>query len=360
MSDTRADYLRVLHDGIPLIDLRAPAEFALGAFPTAINLPLLTDAERVAIGTRYKACGQHAAIALGEELVSGGTRCARVDAWRNFIATHADTALYCFRGGLRSQIAQRWLLDAGVGVACIDGGYKALRRTCLQVIEEFRASSRLLLIGGRTGSGKTDLLQEFDAQIDLERLANHRGSAFGSTSTAQPTPIGFENRLAIEMLRKRDHAILLIEDESRTIGRLALPTPLHAAMQSAPLAVLEATRDERTRRIYHEYLEDPLTHGVAPRALHARFTDALDRIGRRLGGLRHAEVRRAIDIAFASGFSLDRADRPDLHGIWIGLLLDWYYDPMYDHQLAAKRSRVVASGNLATIRAFAHETLTRG
>ncbi len=359
MNDVRDDYRRLLGDGIPLIDLRAPTEFCLGAFPTATNLPLLTDAERTAVGTRYKACGQHAAIALGEELVGGETRRTRIQAWRAFIAAHPNAALYCFRGGLRSQIAQQWLLDAGVGVARIDGGYKALRRTCLQVIEEFCASPRLLVIGGRTGSGKTDLLQQFDARIDLERLANHRGSAFGSTFSPQPTPIGFENQLAIDMLRLRGDKPLLIEDESRTIGRLALPVQLHAAMQAAPLVVLETSRDERARRIYREYLESPLEQGVAHYALHERFSAAADRIRRRLGGSRHADVRRAIDIAFDLDSKSDCVN-PNLHLIWIGLLLDWYYDPMYDHQLTTKRSRVVASGDLTAIREFARDALARG
>jgi len=102
---TVADHRRVLREGLPLIDLRAPAEFALGAFPGAVNLPLLTDVERAAVGQRYKQCGQQAAIALGEELVSGDVRNARIDAWRNFVTAHPGTLLYCWRGGLRSQIA---------------------------------------------------------------------------------------------------------------------------------------------------------------------------------------------------------------------------------------------------------------
>jgi tRNA 2-selenouridine synthase len=114
-----ADHRRILREGLPLIDLRAPTEFGLGAFPGAVNLPLLTDAERAAVGTRYKQCGQQAAIALGEELVSGATRTERVDSWRTFIATHPGTLLYCWRGGLRSQVAQNWLRDSGVEVARI-------------------------------------------------------------------------------------------------------------------------------------------------------------------------------------------------------------------------------------------------
>jgi len=347
-----ADHRRVLRDGLPLIDLRAPAEFALGAFPNAVSLPLLTDSERAAIGTRYKACGQQAAIALGEELVAGETRRARIDAWRAFISANPDAVLYCWRGGLRSEIAQQWLRDVGVNVARIDGGYKALRRACLHVIQEFCATTQLLVLAGRTGSGKTELLREFAANIDLERLVNHRGSAFGSLSTPQPTPIGFENQLAIDMLRKHAERRLLIEDEGRTIGRLALPDVLCAAMQSAPVVVVSATRQERVMRIHREYVEEPLRGGATAPTLHHRFADAVDRIQRRLGGLRHSEVRRVLDAAFAGD-----PIQPDSHFTWIGMLLDWYYDPMYDHQLTAKQGRIVAVGDASRVRTYLRQEL---
>jgi len=347
-----ADHRRLLCDGVPLIDLRSPAEFALGAFPNAINLPLLTDAERAAIGTRYKECGQRSAIELGESLVSGATRSARIDAWRAFIATRPNAVLYCWRGGLRSQIAQEWLSAGGVDVARISGGYKALRRACIDATSEFSSPSRLLVIGGRTGSGKTELLNEFSSSIDLERLANHRGSAFGATFTTQPMPIAFENELAIEMLRRLPHPPVLLEDESRTIGRLALPEILHGALQTAPLVVLDVGRSERARRIYQEYVEVPLANGITAAQLHERFSGAVDRIRRRLGAVRHAEVRSAIGTAFSVG-----GVRPDTHLVWIDRLLEWYYDPMYEHQLTAKHSRILMIGDRAKIRAFLTKTL---
>jgi tRNA 2-selenouridine synthase len=347
-----ADHRRLLRDCIPLIDLRAPTEFAQGAFPSAVNLPLLTDSERAAIGTRYKAQGQHAAIELGESLVSGATRLARIDAWRAFVEAHPTAMLYCWRGGLRSQIAQDWLLECGIAVPRVAGGYKALRRACMAAIDEFCASTRLLVIGGRTGSGKTELLNTFQNSIDLEHLANHRGSAFGATFTPQPTPIAFENALAIAMLRATPGAIVLFEDESRTIGRLALPEALHAAIQAAPIAVLDVDRGERAARILHEYIEAPLSRGVDATQLQARFVDAIDRIRRRLGGARYADMQRSIVDAFA-------ANAPDAHRVWIGRLLEWYYDPMYDHQLTKKQSRVVVSGDARTVRHHLADSLGR-
>jgi tRNA 2-selenouridine synthase len=346
-----ADHRRVLREGLPLIDLRAPGEFALGAFPGAVNLPLLTDAERAAVGTRYKLCGQQAAMTLGEELVRGDTRDARIDAWRACIAAQPTTLLYCARGGLRSQIAQQWLRDAGVDASRIDGGYKALRRTCLRAIDEFCATTALLVIAGRTGSGKTELLNAFESVIDLERLVNHRGSAFGSTASAQPTPIAFENRLAVEMLSVMGRPRVIIEDEGRTIGRLALPDPLHAAMQAAPLVVVDVPRAERAQRIFREYVASPLADGTPAQHLRERFRNALDRIRRRLGGLRHAQVGELIDAAFDAG-----PTDATKHVAWIERLLEWYYDPMYDHQLAAKQRRVVHVGDRTTIAAYLRDT----
>jgi len=345
------DYRHVLCERTPLIDLRAPAEFARGAFPYAVNLPLLDDAERAAVGTRYRERGQAAAIELGESLVAGATRAGRVEAWRRFVARHPSTHLYCWRGGLRSRIAQQWLAECGVEVPRIDGGYRALRRTCIEAIDAFALSQRSIVIGGRTGSGKTALLKTFVGAVDLEALANHRGSAFGAMHTAQPAPIAFENTLGIELLRRPSGPVLL-EDESRTIGRLAVPESLHGAMQRAPLIVLEVSRRERAAHIHDEYVAEPLRRGIAARELQQRFCAATDRIRRRLGGVRHLAVRRAIDAAFA-----DAPSNRDRHIEWIELLLEWYYDPMYDYQLEGKRARIVERGDAATIRTYLAKAL---
>jgi tRNA 2-selenouridine synthase len=347
-----ADYRRVLRERLPLIDLRAPTEFARGAFAHAVNLPLLTDSERAAVGTRYKACGQQAAIALGEELVAGGTRAARIEAWHSFVTTHPTALLYCWRGGLRSAIAQDWLHAAGVEIGRVAGGYKALRQTCLNVIQAFSAGQRLLVLGGRTGSGKTALLREFERAVDLEALAKHRGSAFGATASPQPTPIGFENELAVELLNKTSPRPVLLEDESRTIGRLAVPDALHAAMQAAPIVVLDVPRSERAQHIFREYVEAPVCSGADLARIHQRFVHAVDRIRRRLGGLRHASIRTAIDSAFAA-----QPISTELHLAWISLLLEWYYDPMYDHQLTAKQGRVTLRGDRTTVAAHLRRVL---
>jgi len=329
---------RLLTERTPFIDLRAPAEFARGAVPGAVNLPLLDDDERHQVGLRYRQAGQAAAIALGHELVSGARKRARVEGWARFASGHPSAWLYCWRGGLRSEIAAEWLAEAGVELPRVPGGFKALRNECLDVLARAPAGSpgakRWLVIGGRTGSGKTRLLAEIPASIDLEGLANHRGSAFGGFPEGQPTLVDFEDALAVGYLRHTG-PLLVLEDESRTIGRLPLPPSWHEAMQRAELLLLETNLDERVRNIREEYVDAPLAGGVAPSALAARLTDSLSRIRRRLGGARHAELSTTLSRAFGDGS----------HERWIELLLTWYYDPMYDYELEQKRERISVRGD---------------
>ncbi|MGE0622309.1 MAG: tRNA 2-selenouridine(34) synthase MnmH [Pseudomonadales bacterium] len=333
----------------PFIDLRAPSEFAAGAVPGAVNLPLLTDEERHRIGLTYKTDGQAAAVALGEALVAGPVREARIDGWADFVRQHPDTWLYCWRGGLRSGIVQGWLAERGLTVPRVPGGFKALRHRCLEALEAAPGQVPWLVLGGRTGTGKTVVLNAVPGHIDLEGLANHRGSAFGGRPEGQPPPVAFENALAVAWLN-HDAPTLILEDESRTIGRLAIPPTWHAAMQQAPLVILEADVDARVRHIAREYVWEPLAGGMAAVTLEHRLADALDRIRRRLGGLRHAEISGLLHRGFENGE----------HGPWIERLLGWYYDPMYDYQLEAKLERVVFRGTGEAVSRFLEEAAISG
>ncbi|MFV2089808.1 MAG: tRNA 2-selenouridine(34) synthase MnmH [Pseudomonadales bacterium] len=343
----------LLTTGTPFIDLRSPGEFANGAVPGAINLPLLTDAERHQVGLTYKHAGQRAAIATGHELVNGVSREARVAAWQRFARQHPDAWLYCWRGGLRSATAQQWLADSGTTLPRLTGGFKAIRRRCLEIIEQAPSEKPWLVLGGRTGTGKTELLNRIPASIDLEGLANHRGSAFGAQLTPQPPPIGFENALAVTYLRthqRGDAAALLLEDESRTIGRLAIPQAWHEAMQQAPLAILDVDLGTRAQNISLEYVWRPLAAGVAASTLFENYRSALNRIGKRLGGTRKKTVAAEMSGGFNHGDHLP----------WIEHLLEWYYDPMYDYQLENKLDRVVFRGGSEAVLAFLVEFSASG
>ena len=169
---------QLLIDSVPSIDVRAPIEFVKGAVPDSCNLPLLNDTEREKVGTCYKQQGREQAIELGHTLVNGETKAARLERWQQFLARHNNAYLYCYRGGLRSRITAQWLADHGVTVPVIEGGYQALR---LHLLNEFNAVSadKLLVVSGKTGCGKTPLIKPFNNAIDLEGIANHRGSSFG-------------------------------------------------------------------------------------------------------------------------------------------------------------------------------------
>ncbi|MCZ6644007.1 MAG: tRNA 2-selenouridine(34) synthase MnmH [Gammaproteobacteria bacterium] len=337
-SAAARDLLTLAHN-ISFIDLRAPAEFARGALPGAVNLPLLTDSERAEVGIAYKNRGQQAAVDVGHRLVGETQRKLRTAQWREHANTHPDCWLYCWRGGMRSEIAQSWLAQSGLDIPRVAGGFKALRQACLDVLANAPKTKRWLVLAGRTGSGKTKLLREFETGIDLEGLAHHRGSAFGARSEPQPMPVDFENRLAVAFVN-HSHGVVLLEDESRNIGRLALPETWHEKMQQAPLVVVDVTIEERVENIQREYVLEPLSDGVSVEELETRYRDALNRIERRLGGLRHREVREKLQQGFATG----------KHEGWIERLLSWYYDPMYDYQLEKKLTRVIARGDTSAIR----------
>ena len=337
-----SDYANALTLGAPLIDLRSPSEFRRGAFPGAVSLPLLTDAERERIGIRYKQGGRDAAIALGNQVVSGELRAARLAAWERTVDAHPDAMLYCWRGGLRSETVQRWLAATGRDVPRIRGGYRALRRFCIDALDRQR---EWIVVGGRTGVGKTDIVKQVPNSIDLEGLANHRGSAFGKRRTPQPTPISFENALAVELLR-RQPAPAVVEDESRTIGRLAIPEGIYRTMQASPIVLVEADQAARVDNIHREYIVE----AGDPEHLRQALTTALDNIRRRLGGDRHREVRSRMLQAFEGGDA-------DAHRAWIGMLLDWYYDPMYDYQIGKKQHRVVFRGNADAVREYLRDKI---
>jgi len=331
---TNPDLAALFAADTAFLDVRAPAEFARGAVPGAVNLPLLDDAERHQVGLTYKQRGHDAAVALGHQLVSGAVRRGREQAWQDFAASHPQAWLYCWRGGQRSEIVQRWLAELGTELPRVPGGFKALRHACLEVLESAPQQKRWIVLAGRTGSGKTQVIERLDNAIDLEGLAAHRGSAFGARETPQPPPVSFENALAVAFLRHRE-GVLVLEDESRTIGRLALPEAWHAHMQTVPLALLEVPMAERVANIEREYVHAPLADGVPADALQQRYADALGRIERRLGGARRQTVQAELERAFATGSG---------HDAWIERLLEWYYDPMYDYQLERKRARVIVSG----------------
>ncbi|MEN9434613.1 MAG: tRNA 2-selenouridine(34) synthase MnmH [Pseudomonadota bacterium] len=344
------DLKTILLSNQPLIDLRAPIEFREGAMPCATNLPLMTDDERAAVGTCYKRKGQQAAIQLGHELVSGVVKAERVAAWAQFVKQHPDGALYCFRGGLRSRISQQWLYEeTGVFYPRIQGGYKALRRYLLEVLEVLPSTLSIHVLTGRTGAGKTELLAQLSNAIDLEYLAHHRGSAFGHYLEPQPSQAQFENNLAVTLLQQSISTLSLVfEDESRTIGAVHIPKTLFECLAQAPLVRVEVSNEERLERTYQEYVVKQFATFVQVNAstaleyFSAYLLKSIEKIARRLGGVRTQQVWDLVQQALSHQ---QKTGELELHLAWVKVLLLEYYDPMYDYQLSRKQSRLVFSGS---------------
>ncbi len=351
MRNDCTDYRDLFLNDRAMMDTRAPVEFLKGAFPGVTNLPLMTDIERQKIGTCYKQHGQQAAIELGHQLVSGRTKAERIEAWATFARANPDGYLYCFRGGLRSQIVQQWLKsEAGIDYPRVVGGYKAMRTFLLETTEQAVAECDFVLVGGMTGTGKTEVLAQLGNAVDLEAHANHRGSSFGKRASAQPAQIDFENVLAIDLLKRRaaGQQQFVLEDEARLIGRCSLPLPLYQGMQHYPLVWLEDSLGDRVERILQAYVVELCAEFVAVKgaeagfaAFAARLRESLANITRRLGGERYQRLAAIMDQALEEQA---RDGQVDTHRGWIEALLVEYYDPMYVFQRESKAARIEFAG----------------
>lgn len=345
------DYRAILTAGIPLIDVRAPVEFQQGAMPGAINLPLMNDDERAAVGTCYKRQGSDAALALGHRLVSGEIRQRRLDAWLRACQAHPQGYLCCARGGLRSHIVQRWLAEAGTPFPLVSGGYKALRQAAIQATEAL-VQKPIVLIGGCTGSGKTQLVRRQPNGVDLEGLARHRGSSFGRTVEPQLSQASFENQLAAELLKtdaRQDLRLWVLEDESRAIGANHLPECLCERMAQAPVAVVEdpfALRLERLNDEYFVRMHRDFTQAYGEEQGWQAYSEYLHHglfaIRRRLGLQRYAELRALLEVALRTQRASGTTGG---HLAWLTPLLNEYYDPMYRYQLEKKAAKIVFRGD---------------
>ncbi|HIM58238.1 MAG TPA: tRNA 2-selenouridine(34) synthase MnmH [Gammaproteobacteria bacterium] len=344
------DFTQLFVGDTALIDTRAPIEFDQGAFPFTQSLPLMNDQERTLVGTCYKNKGQKKAIELGHELVQGSVKQARIDAWLEFIKNHPNGALYCFRGGLRSQIAQQWIYEtSGINYPRIKGGYKALRRFLIDETDRIMDKITPIVIGGQTGCGKTLLLDKLKDKIDLEGLANHRGSAFGNTTTAQPTQINFENALAIELIKHQNQSHLVFEDEGSNVGTVHIPQCIQRKTSQVQLILLEASVEERLKvsmdayviNMHQDFITQDSVHGFDNFSNY--WLKSLEKIQRRLGLERYKSIQVLVNNALDRYKELN--EPTGFYPVVETLLVD-YYDPMYDYQIQKKKDRVVFKGNV--------------
>lgn len=310
-----------LRKTLPVIDARSEGEFAQSHIPNAINIPILNNEERVVVGTLYKQNGSEEATLKGFELVGPRFHEIQKSALAQF--PEKKILIYCWRGGMRSQILSWLLTMVGFEVNRLKGGYKTYRTHSFDTV---RKKLNLLVLAGRTGTGKTILLKNLQVQgeqiLDLEGIANHKGSSFGAIGQKnQPSVEQFENLLAEAILKLDTNQPVWIENESRKIGRLILPDKLYAQMLNAPLIDIYRTEAERIKLISEEY-------GVLPKD---ELIQAVLRLKKKLGGLRTSQAIEAII--------------EENHEDWISNLLI-YYDKAYDFDLDKHESEMKISLNL--------------
>lgn len=313
------DFLR-LRDSLPVVDVRSENEFTQGHINGAVNIPILRNEERAAVGTDYKQKGQLEAIKTGFRLV--GPRIIDLVNEAQNVSAGREMLVHCWRGGMRSGNFCQFVEMAKLKTHQLSGGYKAYRQ---KAIESFELPFNLKIIGGYTGSGKSEILRALkksgEQVLDLELLASHKGSVFGGLlMPPQPTTEQFQNNL-FEAIRKLDLARpIWVEDESITIGRIVLPDPFWKRMSVSDIIQVDVPREVRVRRLVEEY-------GPAdPQA----FIEVMGRIVKKLGGQHYQAAR-------------DKVLQGDMTSA-IDILLT-YYDKAYGTGLSKKTNRIKARIN---------------
>lgn len=294
--------------GLPVIDVRSPSEFRYGHIPGAFNIPLFDDREREIVGTLYKKDGRRKAILKGLELTGPSMNLKLESAIK--LARENRLLVHCWRGGMRSE-AMAWLFSLGdIETQILEGGYKSYRH---HVLEKLSTKYNYIVLGGLTGSGKTEILNNLKSSghqvVDLEGIACHKGSAFGSLGQPdQPTSEHFANLLYNELEKTDKNKVVWLEDESKNIGTVFMPDLFYLNLREAPVVAL--IMDVRTRlpRLIKEYSLYKKEELIA----------SIMRISKRLGG---DKTKEAIGEVEASNYSraieitLDYYDKAYMYGL---------------------------------------------
>ncbi len=302
----------------PVLDVRSPSEYLQGHIPAAISFPLFSDEERAGVGTLYKKKGGQAALKLGLDLV-GPKLASFVEKGEKLASPSGHFRIYCARGGMRSS-SLHWLLEtAGFRCTRLSGGYKAFRRWTL---DQFEKEYQLSVLGGLTGSGKTEKLLQLEREgeqvLNLEEFASHRGSSFGHLGCAeQPSCEHFENLIAVKLSQFDPDKTIWIEDESRMIGKCRIPQGLWGQMSLGKLIWLSCPKEERIERLSRHYTHHP----------EEEMVQATLKLAKKLGAVKTGQI-----IEYIQNHHFETA---------ISTLLD-YYDQAYSYS-CQKREKGVGS-----------------
>jgi len=313
-------------ENIPVIDVRSPAEFAHAHIPGAYNIPLFDNDERAQVGTTYKHHGKERAVDLGLKLV--GPKLYDFVKQAKKIANDKKLLVHCWRGGMRSA-SMAWLFQtSGLEVKTLQGGYKAYRR---QVKSFFAQNFKLLVLSGMTGSGKTEILEVMEQMgeqiINLEKVAHHKGSAFGALGQEKQTSTEqFENNLHHIYKNLDINRPVWIEDESQAIGYVRVPEELFLQMRNAPVIKVNIPLKERVKFLQEGY-------GTFDKEL---LKTSILKVQKRLGGLKTKEAIEAIENG-----NLQQA-------IEISL---FYYDKAYNYGISKRNKNTVFELDLSEVNA---------
>jgi tRNA 2-selenouridine synthase len=293
---------------ITLIDVRSPSEFADSTIPGSLNIPLFNDEERAEIGTLYKQASIQAAKDKGLEVVS-----AKLPQFiKQFAAIPGRKAVFCWRGGMRSKTTATLLSLMDIRALRLQGGYREFRKWVVATLEHFEFKPRAVVINGYTGSGKTKLLNQLEQQgypvLDLESMAAHRGSVFGQVGLSPNNQKTFEAHLALRLLQLNEQPYVLMEAESKRIGKINVPSFLMEAKAKGDHLFVDLPIAERVAHILDEY--EPHLHKQ-------ECVDAFDHIKKRIHTPVAVEIQGHLqEERFAEA---------------VALLLAYYYDPRYEH-----------------------------
>ena len=302
----------------PVIDVRSPGEFNKGHIPGAVNIPLFSDDERAAIGSVYKSRGKETAVVRSLEFTGPKMADYVRQAWEIVQSSNSNRLLvHCWRGGMRST-GMGWLFNmAGMEADILENGYKAYRN---YIIALFEKAEKIIVLGGYTGTGKTEILRHISEHYqvaDLEKYAHHKGSAFGFIGESrQPTTEQFANELADEWMGYDPGKPIWLEDESKTIGTVYLPETLYLGIRSSNVIFIDMARKLRIERLVKDYAKYDKT----------MLNTALDKIVKRLG---HQKYKTACD-------ALEKDDFEQVAEIALG-----YYDKTYLFGLGKRDSEKI-------------------
>ncbi|WP_077624779.1 tRNA 2-selenouridine(34) synthase MnmH [Sediminibacillus massiliensis] len=340
-QDIHLDEVLALHQKqqIKLIDVRSPSEFRDWTIPGSINIPVFNDEERAEVGTIYKQESTEAAKKRGLEIMS-----AKLPQFiEKFKEVEGPKAVFCWRGGMRSKTAATVVDLMGMSVSRLVGGIRTYRSWVVDTLNSYHIQPESIALNGYTGSGKTIILHELRKKgypvIDLEGMAQHRGSVFGQIGLTPNNQKKFDSLLLEQLIHYQSAPYILFEAESKRIGKVALPDFLSEKKSNGIQIFIDMPVEERVKIILEDY--EPWKH-------HQENLNAFDHIKKRI----HTPIAKEIETALHS----------EDYATAVRLLLEYYYDPRYDHtrkQYADEKTRYIKVDNIEDAIASMEELLAQ-